>query len=268
MKNIVCVKINCYKGFSYEDTLDGIKKAGFKYLELSTSNGNSLNMCQDMSQEDIDKLKKDLNERGLQAIAIGGNSYLMDDDTTKIIKNIKLAKEFNCKYIDVTVYNARNDSEAITSDEDIVNHIKAYIPYLEENNLDLVIELHGQYSTGNKISNILKLVNNNHVHINYDTGNALFWGNLNVEEMLIDFNNNINNISFMHLKDKLGAINEWNFPAIGKGYIPFEIIFKELSENITLAVEIEFTAAGVKDVNEVHQALIDSATYLKSLGLI
>lgn len=52
----VCVKINCYRGFSYLDTLDGICNAGFKYTELSTSKGNSLNLYQDSSIEELKTL--------------------------------------------------------------------------------------------------------------------------------------------------------------------------------------------------------------------
>ena len=269
--NKVCVKVNCYKGFSYEETLKGISDAGFKYVELSTSNGNSLGLSQNSSIEDVEKLKNDLDKYGLSAIAIGGNSYLMDDDTSKLLNNIRLAKLFNCKYVDTTMFNARNDAGKKATDEDIIKHINFYIPYLEDNNLDLVIELHGDYARGTVLSKLLNKVNSNHVHINYDTGNALFWGKLSVEEMLVDFKDNIHNVSFMHIKDKLDDIDVWNFPAIGKGYIPFEKVFDILKINrneSTLAVEIEFTEKGVDNVEEVNQALKDSYIYLQSMDMI
>lgn len=268
--NKVCVKINCYKGFSYEETLCGIKNAGFNYLELSTSKGNSLGLSQDMSQDELYKIKEDLSSRNLIPIAIGGNSYIMDDDTSKIIKNITLANFFGCKYVDTTVFNARNDRESQTTDEEIIDHINFYIPYLEKYDLTLVIELHGKYASGKLLSNIINTINNKHVQINYDTGNALYCAGLEVDEMLKDFKENINNVSFIHLKDKLDAKNVWNFPAIGKGYIPFVEIFETLKQNDNyspLTVEIEFTDKGVRDVNEVNNALIDSANYLKSLNI-
>lgn len=270
MENKVCVKINCYKGFSYQETFDGIKNAGFKYVELSTSKGNSSGISFDSSLNQLTQIKEDLSKRGIIPIAIGGNSYIMDDDTNKLLTNIYLAHFFNCQYVDTTMFNARNDAQALASVNQIVEKIKFYIPYLEQYNLDLVIELHGQYSTGSILTNILNKVNSKHVHINYDTGNALFWGKLEVDEMVNDFKDNIKNISFMHLKDKLDEKQVWNFPALGKGYIPFKDIFKILQDNnntSTLSVEIEFTEKGVNDVNEVNQALIDSANYLKSLGL-
>lgn len=269
--NKICVKINCYKGFNYNQTFDGIKKAGFNYVELSSSNGNSVGLSQEMSDEELLKLKNDMLLRGLIPLSIGGNSYLMDDDTSKIIKNINIAKVLGCRNLVETVFNPRNDADSFASDEEIAEKISFYIPYLEENNLDLVIELHGNYSTGKTITNILKLINNSHIHINYDTGNALYWGKLTVDEMFQDFKDNIDNISYMHIKDKLDALDVWNFPAIGSGYVPFEKIFNELrkhNNNATLSVEVEFTDKGVSNVEEVDKSLLDSANYLKSLGFV
>lgn len=270
MKNIVCVKINCYKGFSKQETLTGIKNAGFNYVELSTSKGNSLNLSQDMSLDEINQFKRELDDLGLIPMAIGGNSYLMDDDTSKIIKNIEIGHILGVKYIDTTVFNARNDAGLKTTEEDIIMHINNYTPYLEKYNLDLVLELHGDYARGEILLPILKKVNNKHIHINYDTGNALYCGKLKPEEMLKDFENCIDYVSFMHLKDKLDEIDVWNFPAIGSGYIPFKEVFNIMQEhnnNSTLTVEIEFTDKGVQNVEEVNKALVDSANYLKSIGM-
>lgn len=268
--NLVCVKINCYKGFSYEETLNGIKNAGFHNLELSVSKGNSLGLSQDMSFNELWKIKEDIYKRGLTPIAIGGNSYLMDDDTSKIVSNIYLANFFGCKYVDTTVFNARNDKQAQTNDDDIIEHINFFIPYLEKYDLTLVLELHGKYSSGKVFSNIMKQVNNKHVAINYDTGNAIYCAGLDVEEMKNDLKEHINNISFMHLKDKLEEKDVWNFPAIGSGYIPFKDIFeilKQADNHSPLTVEIEFTDKGVNDVKEVDKALLDSANYIKSLNI-
>ena len=267
MNNIVCVKINCYKGFGFDETINGIKNAGFNYVELSTSKGNSLGLTQHSSSEELKIIKNKLDNIGLNVVALGGNSFLMDEDTSKILKNIELANYFGCHYIDTTMFNARNDGGLIASKEEIIKKIKFYLPYLEEYNLDLVIELHGSYAQGRILKDILKEIQSNNIHINYDTGNALYWGGLSVEEMLADFKDSIDYVSFMHLKDKLEDIDVWNFPALGKGYIPFEEIFKELKNkqnNSTLTVEIEFTQKGVESVEEVNKALVDSYNYLKS----
>ena len=267
--NKVSIKINCYKGFNYEQTFSGVKKAGFKYVELSTSKGNSCNLLQDIPFNELVKMKLDLETRGLVPITIGGNSFLLDDDKSRVLNNIYLGKFFGCKYLDATVCDAHAETDKEYSDEEVIEKINYYVPYLEENDLDLVIELHGSFASGEKLENIIKGVNSNHVHINYDTGNALYWGKLEVEEMVEDFKKHVDLVSFMHIKDKLGTKESWNFPAIGSGYIPFEEIFKTLKQNnndAMLTCEIEFTDKGVSDVNEVDKALVDSANYLRSLG--
>lgn len=264
MNNKVCVKINCYKGFNYEETFKGIKNAGFKYVELSTSKGNSVGLFQDTNEDNLLKIKNDLAQRGIIPIAIGGNSYIMDDDKSKILRNIELAKYFGCKYVDTTIFNARNDKDCDASDIEVAEHISYYVPYLIKNDLKLVIELHGNFATGKKLINIMKLVNSKHVCINYDTGNALYWGKLSVDEMVNDFKECIDYVGYIHMKDKLGDINEWNFPAIGSGYIPFDKIFKiiENRNDICLCVEVEFTEKGVSNVLEVDKSLLDSSSFL------
>ena len=268
--NKVCVKINCYKGFSYEETLNGIRNAGFKYVELSVSKGNSIGLTQDICDDELLSIKKDINERGLVPLAIGGGSFLMDEDTSKIIRNIELAHLLDCKYVDTTIFNAHDETSQKPLDEEVISKIEIFIPYLEKYNLDLVLELHGSFATGESLRNIVHSVNSKHIHINYDSGNALFWGGLEVDEMLKDLNENVKFVSYMHLKDKLDKKEVWNFPALGKGYIPFKDIMnilKDNNNNATLCVEIEFTKDGVKDVREVDEALLDSASHLKQLGL-
>lgn len=267
--NKVCAKINCYKGFSYEETLNGIKNAGLKYVELSVSNGNSLGLSQDMSKEELNDFLNDMKSRGLTPISLGGNSYIMDEDTSKIIKNIEIANILGCHTVVETVFNPRNITDEYSSDEDIANHIKFYVPYLEKYNLDMAIELHRSYATGKTIKSILKLVNSDHVHINYDTGNAIFYGKLDLEEMIEDYKECIDFISYMHVKDKLDEKDVWNFPALGKGYVPFKELFEHLKKNnkdFILSIEVEFTKEGPNDVEEVNKALIESAQYMKSLG--
>lgn len=270
MERIVCAKINCYKGFTKQETLNGIKNAGFNYVEISTSKGNSLGLSQDMTSEELATFKQELSDFGLFPIAIGGNSYLMDDDTSKILKNIEMGHYLGSKYIDTTVFNARNDAGFKANEDEVIRHINFYIPYLEKYDLDLVLELHGEYARGEILVPILKKVNNKHIHINYDTANAIYCGKLTVDEMVNDFKDSMDHISFMHCKEKAGELDVWNFPALGKGYVPFDKLFSELdnhNNDATLSVEIEFTDKGVSCVEEVDQALIDSANYLKSLNI-
>ena len=157
----------------------------------------------------------------------------------------------------------------MVADEVVVEHINRFIPYLEEYDITLVIELHGNHCTGKILNNIVRLCNSNRIKINYDTANAIFYANFSNEELLNDIEQHIDLINYFHIKDKLGEKNEWNFPALGKGYVPFKEIFNILNKhnnNSLLCAEIEFTKDGPKDIEEINQAVLDSAKYLKENG--
>ena len=75
----------------------------------------------------------------------------------------------------------------------------------------------------------------------------------------------------VHLKEKAGGRQEWDFPALGKGYVEFDQVFAQLAQadnNSPFSIEIEFTQAGPKNLAEINQAVLDSAQYLKSRGFV
>lgn len=138
------------------------------------------------------------------------------------------------------------------------------MPSLEKYGLTLVLELHGEHATGTIMKEIVDLVGSARVKINYDTANCVFYGDVDAAD---DVDTCMDDIAYLHLKDKAGARNAWDFPALGKGYVDFETIFAKLDaahNNSPFSVEIEFTQAGPKDLAEVNAAVRDSAEYLES----
>ena len=132
--------------------------------------------------------------------------------------------------------------------------------------LTLVLELHGEHATGTIMKEIVDLVGSARVKINYDTANCVFYGDVDAAS---DMDTCMDDIAYLHLKDKAGARNAWDFPALGKGYVDFETIFSKLdaAHNASpFSVEIEFTQAGPKDLAEINTAVQDSAEYLKAHG--
>ena len=109
-------------------------------------------------------------------------------------------------------------------------------------------------------------VGSSRVGVNYDTANALFYGNV---DLAADLEQSMDAIRYMHLKDKGGKRDVWDFPALGKGWIDFPLVFDKLERagnNCPFSIEIEFTQAGAKDLAEVNQAVQDSADYLCACG--
>lgn len=268
MDRIVAVNSNTYHDYSLEDALTGIADAGFRYVELTATKGWTEHVFPTMSLRELWAIKDDLLENGLQPFSLSGHTNLMDKDRiADFIANIRLAAFFGCTYIISSIGEAHLEDKAEASDEEVAKQIRDLIPYLEEYGLTLGLENHGKHATGKHLKHIVDLVDSPLVMINYDTANAVFYGHVDVEEDLAAC---IEKVGHIHLKDKGGAWNEWNFPAIGKGTLNFKRIFQLLDEAknaCPVSIEIEFTQAGPQDLAEVHGAVRDSAEALKALGL-
>ncbi len=270
MKPIIAVNSNCYHGFPIEKAIEGIAKAGFHYIELTATKGWTEHVFPDQSFEHLLAVKDKLDAAGLIPFSMSGHCNLMDTERIgDFIKNIRLAAFFGCNYIVSSIGEAHLADNAVADNESVARHIAALVPELEKHGLTLVLETHGRdHGTGTVLADIVHRVGSERVKINYDTANVIFYGRVNPCEDLAEC---MEDVAYLHLKDKAGADDEWNFPALGKGYVDFPRLFAELKEannDSPMSIEIEFTPAGPKDIAEVNQAVRDSAEYLQAHGFV
>jgi sugar phosphate isomerase/epimerase len=268
MKRIVAVNSNCYHKYSIEEAIDGIQAAGFHYIELTATKGWTEHVFPNLSFEYLCSVKDRLKAAGIKPFSMSGHCNLMDKERIgDFIANMRLANFFGCDYIVSSIGEAHMKDKATVSNEEVARHIRELVPSLEEYNLTLVLENHGDHATGMIIKNIVELVNSPRVLVNYDTANVIYFAGI---DPLEDMPGCIDKIGYMHIKDKIGGMKEWNFPALGKGHVDFPGLFGMLDKagnDCPLSIEIEFTQAGSKDLAEVNQAVKDSYAYLKGLGL-
>lgn len=269
-KRIIAINSNCYHGYSIEEAIAGTKAAGFHYIELTATKGWTEHVFPDQSFARLLEVKDALDAAGIIPFAMSGHTNLMDTERIEdFVRNIRMAHFFGCDYIVSSIGEAHLKDNAVASNEVVAEHIRGFLPYLEKYNMTLVLETHGDHGTGAILGDICRLVDSPRVKVAYDTANAIFWGKLSPEEMVADFRASEPLVSYFHLKDKLGGEQEWNFPALGKGYVPFQPIFDTLEEtdnNSPFSIEIEFTEKGPKDLAEINQAVQDSADYLRACG--
>ena len=267
MERIIAVNSNCYHGYSIEEAIAGIKAAGFRYIELTATKGWTEHVFPTQSFERLLEIKDLLKEAGLIPFAMSGHTNLMDPERLPdFIKNIRMAHFFGCDYIVSSIGEAHLKDNTVATDEVAAEHIRTLVPYLEEYDMQLVLEIHGEHGTGVRLKNLVELVGSERVGVNYDTANAIFYGDVCVPE---DFAACIDSVKYLHLKEKAGGRQAWDFPALGKGYVEFDDVFAQLKDadnNSPFSIEIEFTQAGPKDLAEINQAVLDSAEYLKSKG--
>ena len=214
-------------------------------------------------------MKDLLDEAGLIPFAMSGHTNLMDKERIgDFVKNIRLAHFFGAKYIVSSIGEAHLKDNAVASNEVVAEHIRGFLPYLEKYDMILVLEVHGDHGTGVILKQIAQLVGSDRVLVNYDTANAIFYGDVDVPR---DLAGCLDKVGYVHLKEKAGGRQEWDFPALGKGYVAFPEIFKLMDDADNLSpysIEIEFTQNGPKDLAEINQAVMDSAKYLREQGFV
>jgi sugar phosphate isomerase/epimerase len=265
---IIAVNSNCYHGYPIEDAIEGISAAGFRYIELTATKGWTEHVFPSMSFSRLCGIRERLKDAGLAPFALSGHTNLMDPERTgDFLENIRLAAFFGCGYIVSSIGEAHLANMTTAPDGEAAERVKGLLPWLDECGLTLVLENHGEHGTGRRVAAIADLVDSPRVLVNYDTANAIFYGDGDIAG---DIDACIGKIGFMHIKDKAGGPKEWNFPALGRGYVDFPMIFGKLRDarnTCPLSIEIEFTQEGPRDLEEVNESVRHSRDYLEKIGM-
>lgn len=266
MNPTITLNSNCYHSFTIEDAIAGALKAGYKSIELTATKSWTEHVFTDQPIRKLWQVKDALEQAQLIPIALSGHTNIMDPDRiSDFIANMRLANFFQTKYVVTSVGEAHMKDSVTISDKAIANRLCELIPYLERFGLILVIENHGKHATGSRIHSIIREVNHPLVKINFDTANGIFYAGKDPVE---DLEECVDEVGYIHLKDKIDGQGVWNFPALGKGVVNIPEIFRVLknAQNLSpISVEIEFTSSGAKDLHEVDQAVVDSMNYLRSI---
>lgn len=276
MNNIFAGHANSYHGFDFEQTLDGISKAGFKYIELAAVLNWTEHVMSYMSDEELEEKKKLMDKYGIKPIGLSGHCNLMEEQRLKDFeKNIELASKMGCKYIVTSTGEAHFETNDMIADDVLVENISKLVPVLEKYNIILVLELHGLYSTGEAMSRIVRRVNSEYVGINYDTANVVHYSGILPTD---DVKCCVDLVKYVHLKDKIGGKGVWNFPGTGNGELPLKEFMEYLDAHGydgPYSIEIEFTEDFCMrdkdqpgDIDVANKEMADSFAYLRSLGRV
>ena len=267
-KRIIAVNSNCYHGYSMEEAIEGIRRAGFHYIELTATKGWTEHVFPDMPFERLLEIRDELEAAQLCPFAMSGHCNLMDPDRIPdFVKNIRLAAFFGCDYIVSSIGEAHLKDNAVADNRTVAESVRALLPHLERHGLTLVLETHGHdHGTGAVLGDIVRRVGSDRVRINYDTANVIFYGGA---DPVADLTACVSEVGYLHLKDKGGAPDVWDFPALGDGWVDFPGVFRALEaagNQSPFSIEIEFTQAGPKDLAQIDEAVRRSAEYLRAQG--
>ncbi len=267
MKRTIIANSNCYHGYSVYEALEGIAAAGFRNVELTCTRGWTEHIVPSLPFSELLRIKDALRSLGLSVPSVSGHSNLMDPERLSDFRdNIRLASFFGASIIVSSVGEAHIADREKLGDAGVASNIRTLLPLLEDLGMTLVLETHGEHGTAARLKTITDMVGSERVRICYDTANAIFYGDVRGTE---DLESAIDSVGYLHIKDKAGGRREWNFPALGEGYVDFPSIFHLLDERNNpsmLSVETEFTERGAGSLEEVNAAMRKSARYLEAQG--
>lgn len=261
-----CINTNTYHGYSLDEALEGISATDIHQIELLSVKGWTEHIMPSMSEEQLKEIKIKIKQKGLIPVVFDGHADMMTKEgLSALYAGIKLAADFGCKWF-VTELDHDCHEEDPGSYSQMIKHVENIAEKCTQYNLLLALETRGStYNTGMKIKNFLDNISAKNVFINYDAANVIYFSG---ENPYSDLEGCVSKVGIVHLKDKAGASNEWNFPALGEGNLDLVRILNILPNNVIISVDIEFTEKGPKNVDEVHKALILSCDFLKKMGFL
>ncbi|MDR2553079.1 MAG: sugar phosphate isomerase/epimerase [Treponema sp.] len=273
MENQITLNSNSFHGFGVDEALEGAAAAGFTCIELTAVRGWTEHIMPDMGDAAIGRIEQKLASLGLVCNALSGHCNLMDPRRLEDFRaNMALAARLGARYIISSTGEAHFGKDEVFADDVLAQNITALVPDLRRYGLTLALEVHGEYGSGASLKPVVEKIGSDHVGINYDTGNVVFYGGVDPEE---DIAACAPLIKFVHLKDKTGGRGVWNFPPLGRGELKLEALINRLNDmgyRGPYSVEIEYTEDFTMnpkkdgDLAVAREGAKQSFEYLKALG--
>lgn len=267
MKKNIAVTTSTYPNYSGKEAMEGISKAGFKYIELASAPAFFEHMPRPEIKVDkqiVEGVLKDCSDHYLTLQCIAGHTRLMKE---KGVENFKKVLDFaglaGVKYVTTDTGEVKNKDD----EKKFYGDIREIGDYAKTKGITVCLEMHGEWCNTGKIgAEIIKTINHPNIKLNYDTANVIFFGNVAPEE---DLPYALPYMGYIHLKDHgSGQFKEWNFPALGGGIIDFEKIFEILKKfDGPGSVEIEFEGKE-HSLEEINKAVKKSYDFLKKHEVI
>ena len=255
-----------YEPYTLEEALAGISAAGYRYVELAAIHGFVEHVPLDADAATINKILRMLNIFDLIPISLSSHSDLTTvEGVTHGLQGIDLCYRLGIAVMNTAVGGPVNEDE---DENEFLSHIESFADYAAERNVVIGIEIHGKLTgTALKTRHLIEKIGHENVRINYDTSNSEYFEGVVVYD---DLPNAFPYVVHCHLKDCVGGIGVWDFPAVGAGHIDFERVLSSCHENDfhgPFSVEIEFQGKPWPSLETVNPAMLQSRKHLVDLGL-
>lgn len=257
---------NTYHTYPLDEALEGIRRAGFRYVELSAIPGWTEHVDVRMDSSKTAELRKRLEKLGLEPVALSCHADLTTDAGIEhTLRAMRWTSAMRIPILNTAIGGHAGREE---DEQAFLARVGRVAQDAERLGITVTLETHGDcMATGVRSAALLARVNRPSIRLGYDTANVRYYGGV---EGVGDLERSMSWISHVHLKDHIGGPNDWNFPALGRGEIDFRSIFGALGAHGydgPASVELEFQGEPWPSLEEVNAAMATSFEFLHRLGV-
>jgi L-ribulose-5-phosphate 3-epimerase len=267
MPDRLAASTNSYHSYSLEEALDGISRAGFSSVELTSVPGWTEHVRRDADDEEIQRIKNLLAVYRLTPISLSGHSDLVSDEGVKQFrKALDLARKLGITKITTSTggHDASSAGSLAEQRKAFLERIRPLADEAAQDGIEICLETHGGLlATGTIAKALVEDIGKPNVGINYDPGNVIFYGNTRPET---DLPGCVDKVTHVHVKDQIGGAGVWNFPQIGTGEVDYPALFQTLDAagfNGPCSIELEFQGEPWPSLDDVNSAMAASFEYVR-----
>lgn len=268
---LLCGTTVCYptlvsSEFSLRRALEGIARAGLRYVEIAAIPGYCDHLpVQTMGPYEIQELESLLTALKLSPVALNMGHDLTTERGVEFLESLaRLANSLGVPTI-VTHIQQTETPEGARRFEQLLPRI---LDVLDRHNVVLALEVHGGHiCTGEQGIAYLERLNAPRVKLTYDMANVITYGGILPDQDLKSMRAGIaRHIAHVHLKDRANLIrNDRTFPVFGTGVLDIPQALHLLLENgyrgpMALEVELDHRPSSPETVDE---AILVSRRYLE-----
>ena len=277
--NNVFATVGCstlaYLGYPLEVALHGIADAGFKFVEIGCIPGFCDHLFGPVSApKDITHALDMVSRAGLKVCSLSGHVNLVPppegghllsvspEEAVRLLRaRIDAASNLEAKVINTAACNPNS----IQEEQLFYTQLEQVAQYASEKKITLALEVaSGLTESGKRMLGLKEKVRDLPVCINYDTGNIRFYSGL---DPLQEFSIIKDYVGHIHLKDQVGGIGNYHFPALGDGEVNFPgflKMVKEIEFEGPITVEIEFDGPTSRpSLDKIDRAVRTSFAFLQ-----
>ena len=268
MNNILTASTNCYHKYPLDVNLEHIAAAGFEYVEILTLPPWAEDLSLSATDREIATFVDRVAGHGLRISSLGGQADLGSDAGVRNAHAaLHLAVALGLSTIGMGVGPLGPRDFDPTVAEPFYAALPALLKEARKNGVKMAFENRGPLiQTGAQARDAVERIGKDEVGIVYDTANALHFGGVRPEEeidLVLPY------LAGLHLKDKSGPPDQWNFPELGTGYLDLRrILSRCLGGGFTgpITIELEFQGEPWPPLEDIDGALRRSRAF--AMGIL